>query len=58
MTVKLAGKLTHRAGLENVVVAMPAPGTVVRVKDVATVVDGIADITSVNRYNGEKVSAC
>ena len=42
LTVKLAGKLTTVGEVENVVVAIPAPGSVVRVKDVATVVDGIA----------------
>lgn len=54
LTVKLAGKLTTVGEVENVVVAIPAPGSVVRVKDVATVVDGIADATSVSRYNGEE----
>ncbi|MBK6777662.1 MAG: efflux RND transporter permease subunit [Flavobacteriales bacterium] len=54
LTVKLAGKLTTVEEIENVVVAIPAPGSVVRVKDVATVVDGIADATSVSRYNGEE----
>ena len=53
LTVKLAGKINTIEELENVVVAMPIPGSVVRVKDVATVVDGIADITSVSRYNGD-----
>jgi len=52
-TVKLAGKITTLPELANVVVAQPAPGSVVRVKDVATVVDGIAEISSVSRYNGE-----
>ncbi len=54
LTVKLAGKLTTVGEIENVVVAIPSPGSVVRVKDVATVVDGIADATSVSRYNGEE----
>jgi HAE1 family hydrophobic/amphiphilic exporter-1 len=54
LTVKLAGKLTTVEEIENVVVTIPAPGSVVRVKDVATVVDGIADVTSVSRYNGEE----
>ncbi|MGB3869584.1 MAG: efflux RND transporter permease subunit [Flavobacteriales bacterium] len=54
ITVKLAGKIHTVQELENVVVAMPQPGSVVRVKDVATVVDGIAEIGSVNRYNGEE----
>ncbi len=54
LSVKLAGKLTTVQDIEDVVVAMPMPGSVVRVKDVATVVDGIADATSVNRYNGRE----
>ena len=54
ITVKLAGKIHTVQELENVVVAMPQPGSVVRVKDVATVVDGIAEIGSVKRYNGEE----
>uniref|UniRef100_UPI00258A36BF efflux RND transporter permease subunit n=1 Tax=Hydrotalea sp. TaxID=2881279 RepID=UPI00258A36BF len=32
---------------------MPSPGNPVYVKDVATVTDGIKEITSVNRYNGK-----
>lgn len=54
LTVKLAGKLHTVQDVEEVVVAMPAPGSVVRVKDVAQVVDGVADPTSVSRYNGRE----
>jgi HAE1 family hydrophobic/amphiphilic exporter-1 len=54
LTVKLAGKFHTIQDIEEVMVAMPSPGSVVRVKDVATVVDGIADATSVSRYNGRE----
>ncbi|MCB0808525.1 MAG: efflux RND transporter permease subunit, partial [Flavobacteriales bacterium] len=54
LTVKLAGKLHTVQDVEEVVVAMPAPGWVVRVKDVAQVVDGVADPSSVSRYNGRE----
>jgi HAE1 family hydrophobic/amphiphilic exporter-1 len=54
LTVKLAGKLHTVQDVEEVVVAMPAPGSVVRVKDVAHVVDGVADPSSVSRYNGRE----
>ncbi len=36
----------------NVQVAMPIPGSPVYVKDVASVIDGVIEITSVSRYNG------
>lgn len=51
--VKLSGKISTLTDLANVVVAQPSPGSVVRVKDVANVMDGIAEISSVSRYNGE-----
>ena len=36
----------------NVQVAMPAPGMPVYVKDIASVIDGVKEISSVSRYNG------
>jgi HAE1 family hydrophobic/amphiphilic exporter-1 len=52
-SVRLTGKFTNIEDIENVQVAMPAPGSPVYVKDVASVTDGIKEITSVNRYNGK-----
>lgn len=52
-SVRLTGKFSDVEGIKNVQVAMPAPGSPVYLRDVATVTDGIKEITSVNRYNGK-----
>ncbi|MEO9003431.1 MAG: efflux RND transporter permease subunit, partial [Ginsengibacter sp.] len=52
-SVRLTGKFSDIEGIKNVQLAMPAPGSPVYVRDVATVTDGIKEITSVNRYNGK-----
>ncbi len=52
-SVRLIGKFSSVEDIENVQVAMPAPGSPVYVKDIAIVVDGIKDITSISRYNGK-----
>ncbi len=51
-TVRLIGKFKTVQQIMNVQVAMPSPGNPVYVKDVASVVDGVKEITSVSRYNG------
>jgi HAE1 family hydrophobic/amphiphilic exporter-1 len=51
-SVRLTGKFTSLDDIRNVQVAMPAPGSPVYVKDVAVVTDGIAETTSLSRYNG------
>ena len=52
-SVRLTGKFATIEDIENVQVAMPMPGSPVYVKDVASVTDGIKDITSISRYNGK-----
>jgi hydrophobic/amphiphilic exporter-1 (mainly G- bacteria), HAE1 family len=52
-SVRLVGKFTSLEAIENVQVAMPAPGSPVYVKDVATVVDGVKEVSSVSRFNGK-----
>ncbi len=52
-SVRLIGKFATIEDIENVQVAMPAPGSTVYVKDIAVVVDGLKDITSISRYNGK-----
>ncbi len=52
-SVRLTGKFTNLDNIRNVQVAMPFPGSPVYVKDVATVVDGIKETTSISRYNGK-----
>ena len=52
-SVRLTGKFAHIEDIKNVQLAMPVPGSPVYVKDVATVTDGVKEITSVNRYNGK-----
>ncbi len=51
-SVRLTGKFAAVEDIMNVQVAMPAPGMPVYVKDIATVVDGVKEISSVSRYNG------
>ncbi len=51
-TVRLIGKFKNIQQIMNVQVAMPSPGNPIYVKDVASVVDGVKEITSVSRYNG------
>jgi HAE1 family hydrophobic/amphiphilic exporter-1 len=51
--VRLTGKFATVTDIMNVQVGMPLPGSPVYVKDVATVTDGVKEIASVSRYNGE-----
>lgn len=51
-SVRLTGKFSTVNDIMNVQVAMPAPGMPVYVKDVASVIDGVKEISSVSRYNG------
>jgi len=51
-SVRLTGKFAKVEDIMNVQVAMPAPGSPVYVKDIASVIDGVKEITSVSRYNG------
>lgn len=50
--VRFTGKFKSIDDINNVQVAMPTPGSPVYVKDIASVTDGIKEITSVSRYNG------
>jgi HAE1 family hydrophobic/amphiphilic exporter-1 len=52
-SVRLTGKFATLKDIENVQVAMPFPGSPVYVKDVANVIDGIKETSSISRYNGK-----
>ena len=52
-SVRLTGKFATIEDIKNVQVAMPVPGSPVYVKDVADVIDGIKETTSISRYNGK-----
>ena len=52
-SVRITGKFTSIEDIMNVQVAMPFPNSPVYVKDVANVIDGVKEISSVSRYNGE-----
>ncbi|WP_162416777.1 efflux RND transporter permease subunit [Cyclobacterium roseum] len=52
--VRLTGKFTNLEDIQQVQVAMPVPGSPVYVRDLAIVKDGIREITSVSRYNGQE----
>lgn len=51
-SVRIIGKFTTLEDIMNVQVAMPFPNSPVYVKDVANVIDGVKEISSVSRYNG------
>lgn len=51
-SVRLTGKFSTIDDIKNVQVAMPVPGSPVYVKDVAQVIDGTKETTSISRYNG------
>jgi HAE1 family hydrophobic/amphiphilic exporter-1 len=51
-SVRLTGKFVNVNDIMNVQVATPLPGSPVYVKDVAAVIDGVKEISSVSRYNG------
>ncbi len=51
-SVRLIGKFVTLSDIRNVQIALPAPGVSVYVKDVATVIDGVKEESSVSRYNG------
>ncbi|MFZ2901173.1 MAG: efflux RND transporter permease subunit [Saprospiraceae bacterium] len=53
-SVRLTGKFSSLDDIRNVQIAMPVPGSPVYVKDVAEVADGIAETTSMSRYNGQE----
>src|SRR5690606_6439533 len=52
-SVRLTGKFQTIEDIRNVQISMPVPGSPVYVKDVATVIDGIIEVTSVSLYNGK-----
>ncbi|MCC7158835.1 MAG: efflux RND transporter permease subunit, partial [Ignavibacteria bacterium] len=52
MTVKLQGKFNSISDIEDLIIAAPASGSFVYLKNIATITDGEKDIVSVNRYNG------
>ncbi|MCB0511452.1 MAG: efflux RND transporter permease subunit, partial [Bacteroidetes bacterium] len=52
-SVRLVGKFNDLNSIQNVQVAMPMPGSPVYVKDIANVVDGIKETSSISRCNGK-----
>ena len=52
-SVRLTGKFTSLEDIKKVQVAMPVLGSPVYVKDIADIIDGIKETTSISRYNGK-----
>lgn len=52
-SVRLKGKFTTIADIENVQIALPLPESPVYVKNIAKVSDGIKETTSYSRFNGK-----
>ncbi len=52
-SVRLTGKFASVEDIKIVQVALPVIGSPVYVKDVADVIDGIKETTSISRYNGK-----
>jgi len=53
-SVRVVGKFKTIQDIENVQVGMLQPGSPIYVKDIATVIDGVKEITSVSRFNGKE----
>lgn len=53
MTVRVTGKFTSVEQLNDVTVAQPAAGSVIKLRDIAAVSDVVKDVAAVNRYNGK-----
>jgi HAE1 family hydrophobic/amphiphilic exporter-1 len=52
-SVRLTGKFTTLEDIKNVQIAMPLIGSPIYVKNVATVIDGVKETSSISRYNGK-----
>lgn len=52
MTVRVTGKFTSVQEISELVVAQPATGSVIKLKEIATVSDIVKDASAVSRYNG------
>lgn len=52
-SVRLTGKFTTLDDIKKVQVAMPVLGSPIYVKDIANVIDGVKETTSISRYNGK-----
>src|SRR3546814_905494 len=52
-SVRLTGKFQTTEDIRNVQISMPVPGSPVYVRDVAAVIDGIREVSSVNLYNSK-----
>jgi HAE1 family hydrophobic/amphiphilic exporter-1 len=53
LTLRLAGKFTSLNDIRELVIATPPDGSPIRVGDVATLTDGLAESESISRYNGQ-----
>lgn len=52
MTVRVTGKFTSVEQLNDLTIAQPATGSVIKLRDIAAVSDIVKDAAAVNRYNG------
>jgi len=52
-TVRLSGKITSLEQLRKIIISKSTNGSVVTLSDIAEVVDGVAEYTTLNRINGE-----
>ncbi|MCC7072549.1 MAG: efflux RND transporter permease subunit [Deltaproteobacteria bacterium] len=52
-SIKAAGRFSSPRDVEDVVLTSRPDGTQIRVRDVATVVDGTAEVRTIARFNGE-----
>jgi len=53
MTVRLSGKYSSVAQLNNLLIGLPVAGSPIRLSDVASVADVTKDVATVFRYNGQ-----
>jgi len=52
-TLRLSGKVSSMDQLKNVIVAKSQNGSIIRLSDVAEIVDGIAEYSTISKMNGQ-----
>jgi hydrophobic/amphiphilic exporter-1 (mainly G- bacteria), HAE1 family len=52
-TVRFTGKVTSLDQLRNIIISKSANGSIIKLSDIAEVVDGVAEYSTLSRINGE-----
>ncbi len=52
-TIRLSGKVSSPEQLRNIIISKSATGSIIRLSDVAEIVDGVAEYSTLSKINGE-----